>query len=619
MMPFNYNMWTPNMQGPAPYNPSYGHPNMGGWSNFPVANQNNWQPDYGNPAQNGYNWTQGNFWRHPNRNAGQPWGNARGPRQHPQTITHGRPSGQAPRKVKGTFPNNNYRNKSDKARGAHLAKKDVFNRKVDEKRSPPTNNTKIFRGEGNIPAPRNTIRKRALINEARDYSPPNKRAKITTAQRRGNIPASRTVVNKIKKRYIHLRTKRFDNEEWRKHNKLAILTFQLAQIEFHINTWKSAKECKIHERINDLCENIKPPRMNSRFLNRMDHTRNMITEEITNVMMDHLITEHNEVVGDIIAYKPLVMIKKEILDTALRKLTSTKKHERWDDDMYHGFLRKVRNFLIYDDNCSLLSTYNNEGQPEVLVPTEANINAQSDPLVNIILDNTGDEGKISPPVESINKITRKRVRMEEGTTPIPPRNRNTSNDSIGALSGDILGTPPEKITYNEGEISYSPIVDDDLRDPFSSPLDLTPVDEDPELIQQNGTALVLFRAMVSLANSSVTNAKDVRLSTEALLKMAFTNETIQVPLVARINLSGPTLTELAQAVKLKPGPISKNLNRTSCLLTKHITANQFRCTPKVHREKKIYEIFSSIFCHEPWWKRIERSFPFLTKGKKADT
>ena len=119
-------------------------------------------------------------------------------------------------------------------------------------------------------------------------------------------------------------------------------------------------------------------------------------------------------------------------------------------------MRKVRNFLIYDEHCSLVTPYNNEGQPDVLLPTEANNDAQSDSIIDLVLDNTGNERKISPPVESNNRTARKRVRMEEGTTPIPPRNRNTSNDSIGTLSGDILGTPPEKITYNEREISYSP-------------------------------------------------------------------------------------------------------------------------------------------------------------------
>ena len=112
-----------------------------------------------------------------------------------------------------------------------------------------------IRGKGNIPTPRNVVKKRAFVNKrAVDYSPPSKRAKLTNVQRRGNI-----IVNRIKKRYDHMRTKRFDNEEWRKHNKLAILTFQLAQIEFHLNTWKSSKECKVHEQINNLCENTKPP------------------------------------------------------------------------------------------------------------------------------------------------------------------------------------------------------------------------------------------------------------------------------------------------------------------------------------------------------------------------
>ncbi len=145
-------------------------------------------------------------------------------------------------------------------------------------------------------------------------------------------------------------------------------------------------------------------------------------------------------IGEIEAYKPLVTIKKEILDIALRRLTNLKKREWWDNDTYHGLVRKVRNFLVYDDKCSLMTMYNNEGQPYVLVPTEANNDAQSDPI--LFLDNTGDERRIYLPVESNNKITRKRVRMEEGTTPVPSRNRNTSNDSIGILSGDILGTPP---------------------------------------------------------------------------------------------------------------------------------------------------------------------------------
>ena len=48
-----------------------------------------------------------------------------------------------------------------------------------------------------------------------------------------------------------MRTKRFDNEEWRKHNKLAILTFQLAQIEFHLNTWKSITTCRLDPTRND--------------------------------------------------------------------------------------------------------------------------------------------------------------------------------------------------------------------------------------------------------------------------------------------------------------------------------------------------------------------------------
>ena len=207
----------------------------------------------------------------------------------------------------------------------------------------------------------------------------------------------------------------------------------------------------------------------------------MIADGIKSVMIDHLIIEHNEAIGEIKAYKPLVIIsriKKEILDIALRRLTNLKKHDWWDNDTYHGLMRRVRNFLVYDDKCSLMTMYNNEGQPDVLVPTEANNDAQSDPILSLVLDNTGDERRTSPPVES--KITRKRVQMEEGTTPVPPRNRNISNDSIGILSGDILGTPPEKITCNEEEISYSSRVDDNFGDPFSSPLDLTTVDKEPE-------------------------------------------------------------------------------------------------------------------------------------------
>ena len=54
------------------------------------------------------------------------------------------------------------------------------------------------------------------------------------------------------------------------------------------------------------------------------------------------------------------------------------------------------------------------------------------------------------------------------------------------------------------------MVDDDLGDPFSSPLDLTPVDEEPDLTRQNETAVILFRAMVSLANSNITTSQTLR-------------------------------------------------------------------------------------------------------------
>lgn len=131
----------------------------------------------------------------------------------------------------------------------------------------------------------------------------------------------------------------------------------------------------MHEQIDYLCENIKHPRMNSQFLSRMSHTRNMMATEITSLMIDHLINEHNEVIGEIEAFKLLVIINKEILDTALKRMTNLKKHERWDNNTYHGLMRKVSNFLVYDDKCSLMTTYNNEGQFDVQIPTEANNNA----------------------------------------------------------------------------------------------------------------------------------------------------------------------------------------------------------------------------------------------------
>ncbi len=112
--------------------------------------------------------------------------------------------------------------------------------------------------KGNIPTPRNVVKKRPFVNKrVVDYSPPSKRAKLTNVQRRGNIPASRSIVNRIKKRYDHMRTKRFDNEEWRKHNKLAILTFQLAQIEFHLNTWKSITTCRLDPTRNDSRQQVR--------------------------------------------------------------------------------------------------------------------------------------------------------------------------------------------------------------------------------------------------------------------------------------------------------------------------------------------------------------------------
>ena len=44
--------------------------------------------------------------------------------------------------------------------------------------------------------------------------------------------------------------------------------------------------------------------MNSKFLNRMDHMQKMIADGIKSVMIDHLIIEHNEAIGEIKAYKP---------------------------------------------------------------------------------------------------------------------------------------------------------------------------------------------------------------------------------------------------------------------------------------------------------------------------
>ena len=99
---------------------------------------------------------------------------------------------------------------------------------------------------------------------------------------------------------------------------------------------------------------------------------------------------------------------------------------------------------------------------------------QSNPLISLNLDNAGDVRRISSPDELIKPDTRKRIQMEEGTTPNPPRNLHTPNDPVGIPSSDILGTPFERIAYYDEEISYSPTVDDNFRDPFSSPLDLIP-------------------------------------------------------------------------------------------------------------------------------------------------
>ena len=236
----------------------------------------------------------------------------------------------------------------------------------------------------------------------------------------------------------------------------------------------------------------------------------MMATEITSLMIDHLINEHNEVIGEIEAFKLLVIINKEILDTALKRMTNLKKHERWDNNTYHGLMRKVSNFLVYDDKCSLMTTYNNEGQFDVPILTGANNNAQSNPIISQNLDNTGDVRRIPSTAELINPSTRpKRIRMEEGTTPNPSRNLLTPNDSIGIPSSDILGSTSERIVYSDEEISYYPTVDDNFEDPFSSPLDLIPKDEVPVPIRQNDTALILFKAVESLANSNVTNIKDL--------------------------------------------------------------------------------------------------------------
>ena len=66
--------------------------------------------------------------------------------------------------------------------------------------------------------------------------------------------------------------------------------------------------------------------------------RKMIANEIKSLMIDHLITEHNEAIREIEAFKPLVIIKKEIPDTALRRMTNLKKHERWDNNTYHRLM-----------------------------------------------------------------------------------------------------------------------------------------------------------------------------------------------------------------------------------------------------------------------------------------
>ena len=187
-----------------------------------------------------------------------------------------------------------------------------------------------------------------------------------------------------------MRTKRFDNEEWRKHNKLAILTFQLAQIEFHLNTWKSITTCrldptrndsrqqgwtpksldckkrpkplpvekpkmfddtewKLHRRLadiafklvqldfHDLMPVLRSVEMRiSTYWNLRWWTRllRIVWSKFVNSSLwirtkSCLITKHNELVIELRNFIPLCSIKPPILDKAHR-MYRMNKHERWD-------------------------------------------------------------------------------------------------------------------------------------------------------------------------------------------------------------------------------------------------------------------------------------------------
>ena len=97
----------------------------------------------------------------------------------------------------------------------------------------------------------------------------------------------------------------FGDEEWKLHRKLADIASRLMQLDFHIKSWKSKLIAIVEERRDAYFDVLKPPMMDEAFKNRLERIRQKLIVDSNEVMLDYMITKHNELVIELRNFTPL--------------------------------------------------------------------------------------------------------------------------------------------------------------------------------------------------------------------------------------------------------------------------------------------------------------------------
>ena len=449
------------------------------------------------------------------------------------------------------------------------------------------------------PKPKGSVKRPATVVISDDDMPTRSNAKRSKATSKGVTPNSldgrkRPIPPPAEK------PKMFKDEEWKMHKKLADIAYRLVQMDFHIKAWKSNLIASVEERRNAYFDALKPPMMDEAFKNRLERIRQRLTVESNEVMLEHMIAKHNELVAELRSFTPLCSVKAHILDKAHR-MYWLNKHERWDTATFRRLMSNVRDFCVAKQECVIVKEYELPHEPASLVetpgdiPEEVHILSQEEVLEQIEVPMRD----LSCTPAGTGKAPR-RVLIEEINTPTPiiaPSQR------------------PAQIVIDEIEDTASPPSNTEMEDPISSASpDTGDLPRDAEK-----TVSTLFNSIEYIVNGSLFKMPELKKFIRILCNIALRDGDVIIPQQLS-QILGPEITEtLAHCATIPSSLTNRDLESASEVIASTLSQPDFVNTPKLHRKRKIHAALSKAFGRETWWRNVESSFPFLRKKPPHST